>query len=367
MHVFCDESGNTGLDLLNADQPLFALATTNLAADVCQQLIAPLLRQGQLEAKYSKLKGTARGQAALVKFLSSPELTSETVKFSLADKRYYVITHLVDKLIEPPLHQAGIDLYENDAQVGLVNVWYSAGPMILPNGHWERLLRAFVDAMRQRTAAAYLDFDRTLTMAAAAAPPDNRDFVNGILLARGRLDEFIGVYDDNDVFDPAADVFIALINHWMAQYPGSFAVTHDRSKPMARGERRLRAMMNPVAPRMIGYGTRQAELPLRISTLDFADSADHPQLQLADLVAGAAVDCLLAWSGRRPKSSYHDAMQATRLSDLFVGGMLPERVVVRDNPRQPGQSSLVDGSAEFFREVGYGAGGAKSRGDSDGR
>lgn len=356
MHLYCDESGNTGLDLLNSEQPLFALASTCLDADACQRLVFPLLRQGQAEAKYARLKGTSSGQAALVKLFAAPELTSETVKFWVTDKRYYVITHLVDKLIEPPLHEAGIDLYEDDAHVGLVNVWYMAGPMILPNGHWERLLQAFVAAMRQRTPGAYAAFDRTLTVAAASAPPQDRDFVNGILLARGRLDEFIGVYDDNDVFDPAADVFIALINHWMAQFPGALAVTHDRSKPMARGEKRLRAMMSPVASRTIGYGSRQAELPLRIAMLDFADSAVHPQLQLADLVAGAAIDCLLAWSGRRPSSAYHDAMKASRLNELFVGGMLPDGVVVRGNPKQAGQSSLVDGSAEFFREVGYGAG-----------
>lgn len=352
MHVFCDESGNTGLDLLNADQPLFSLASTNLDADICRQLIAPLLRQGQSEAKYSKLKGTARGQAALLELFSSPALTVETVKFYMADKRYYVITHLVDKLIEPPLHEAGIDLYDNDAHVGLVNLWYFAGHYLLPHGHWERLLRAFVAAMRQRTPAAYLAFDRTLTAAAAAAPPEDLDFVTGMLLARGRLDEFIGVYDDNDVFDPAADVFIALINYWMAQVTDSFAVTHDRSKPMVKSEKRLRTMMTPVASRIIGYGARQAELPLRISSLDFGDSADHPQLQLADLVAGAAVDCLLAWSGKRARSSYHDAMKESRLSELFLGGMLPDGKVVRDNQREPGQSSLVDGASDFFRHVG---------------
>lgn len=351
MHIFCDESGNTGLDLLNVDQPLFALASTNLDADTCRQLIAPLLRQGQAEAKYSKLKGTVRGQSALLDLFSSPALTVETVKFYMADKRYYVITHLVDKLIEPTLHEAGIDLYENDAHVGLVNLWYSAGHYLLPNGHWDRLLRAFVAAMRQRTPEAYSVFDRTLTTAAAAASPEDRDFVTGILLARGRLNEFIGVYDDNDVFDPAADVFIALINYWMAQITGSFAVTHDRSKPMVRSERRLRAMMMPVASRTIGYGVRQAELPLRISLLDFGNSVDHPQLQLADLVAGAAVDCLLAWSGVRPQSDYHVAMQRSRLRNLFLGGMLPDGKVIRDNPRQPGQLSLVDGAMDFAREV----------------
>jgi len=355
MHVYCDESGNTGLDLLNEDQPLFSLASTCLEADACKAMITPLLRQGQVEAKYSKLKGTASGQRALVELFSHPELTRETTKCAIVDKRYYVITHLVDKLIEPPLAELGADLYDGDAHVGLVNVWYFAGRSIFPHGHWERVLRAFVAAMRQRTAAAYAQFDRALTAAATVAPLDDRDFVTGLMMARGRLAEFIGVYDGNDVFDPAADVFIGLMNAWMTTVPGKFDVTHDRSKPMARGEKRLRAMMTPVQSRTIGYGDRQAELPLRIDNLTFGDSAAHPQLQLADLVAGAAVDCLLAWSGKRPATSYHAAMRDTHMGDLLAFGMLPQTSIERKNERAPGQANLVDGSAQFFSEVGYGS------------
>jgi hypothetical protein len=34
-------------------------------------------------------------------------------------------------------------------------------------------------------------------------------------------------------------------------------------------------------------------------------------------VAGAAVACLLAWSGKRARSSFHDAMKESRLSELL--------------------------------------------------
>ena len=74
MHVFCDESGNTGSDLLRMEQPIFAIASTCLEAEAAKDLVGPLLRKGQSEVKYSKLKGTASGQDALIRFLSSPEL-----------------------------------------------------------------------------------------------------------------------------------------------------------------------------------------------------------------------------------------------------------------------------------------------------
>lgn len=56
MHLFCDESGNTGVDLLNVDQPVFALASTNLGSGGAAALVRPLLRQKQVEAKYTKLR-----------------------------------------------------------------------------------------------------------------------------------------------------------------------------------------------------------------------------------------------------------------------------------------------------------------------
>ena len=352
MRIYCDESGNTGLDLLSEEQPVFAIASTNLDADTCLRLVRPLLRQGQIEAKYAKLKGSAAGQKALLEFFSAPEITNETVKFLAADKDYYIITHLVDKLIEPPLHEFGHDLYENDAHVGLVNVWYFAGHTIFLHGHWKKVKAAFVRAMRERSSAAFRAFDIALGHAAAHAEPENKDFVTGLLLARGRLAQFIGGLGAG-AFDPANDMFINLINKWMAVHPGQLEVIHDRSKPLKRNEVFLRSLMRPAAARMIGYGKRKAELPLRVSTFEFADSKDHPQLQFADIVAGAVVDCLLAWSNKRPESDYHERMGLTRLAHLDIDGMLPSiENIAAGNPSGPGEANLVDGAVAFMKEIG---------------
>lgn len=353
LHIYMDESGNTGADLLNADQPLFALAATSLDAGTAAELVAPLIKQGQKEAKYAKLKGTASGQKSLLKFFSSAELKRKTTRVMLADKRYYVVTHMVDKLIEPPLYEAGIDLYAGDAHVGLVNVWLTSGPYFFPNGHWEKLLRALVAAFRQRTPEAFKEFDRVLLAAVKVTPEENRDFVTGLLLAHGRLPKFLGVFKSTETFDPAVDLFISMINSWMADHPGMLDLTHDRSKPLKHSEAFLRTMMKPLPARRVGYGSRQAELPLRVANFNFGDSKDLVQLQVADVVAGAAVDCLMAWSGRRPASEFHEAMKATQLEHLLADGMLPNFKIERLNDPAPGEVSLVDGSAAFLKEAGY--------------
>ncbi|WP_159597274.1 hypothetical protein [Hydrogenophaga sp. BPS33] len=258
---------------------------------------------------------------------------------------------MVDKLIEPPLHEAGHDLYAGDAHVGLVNVWYFAGPTIFP-GYWDRVLSAFVLAMRQRNAAAYAEFDKVLLAAAKRTPPRERDLATGLLLAHGRLGEFLGVFDGMVVFDPAVDTFIALMHKWMEQHDGMLRVTHDRSKPLKKSESFLRTMMTPLPPRMIGYGQRQVELPLRVSTLEFGDAALSRRLQLADLVAGAAIDCWKAGAGGKPVSDYHAQLRESRLLSLLVDGMLPNPDNIgRRNEPGPGQVNLVDGSAAFVADV----------------
>ncbi|WP_321936258.1 DUF3800 domain-containing protein [Paraburkholderia sp. J8-2] len=359
MHLFCDESGNTGVDLLNVDQPLFALASTNLDSERAAALVQPLLRQKQVEAKYTKLRRSRDGQAALLQFFASADLTPTTAKALIADKRYYLITHLVDKLIEPTVHENGLDLYEGDGAVGLVNVWYYAGNTIFPGGVWDKVLKAFLRAIRERSTVAYAGFDQTLRTAFLAAPQKNRDIAAGLAISFGRIREFLEPFPLH-TFDPAPDLFTMMINKWMASVTGFFDVTHDQSKPLRRHEPFLRTLMIPVATRKIGYGKRQTELPLRIRELDFADSVSHAPLQVADIIAGATVDCMTAWSGKKPSTDFHEAMRSTHLPELLVDGMLPSTDVSRKNEREPGQSSLVDGAAQFLKEVGYFEGGEPS-------
>ncbi len=110
MHLYCDESGNTGSHLLDPQQPVFALAATSLDTEAAKALVAPLLSASQTEAKYSVLRRSSRGQTALVALFESRLLTPEVASVVMTDKRYYLATQLVDKLIEPPLYEAGIDL-----------------------------------------------------------------------------------------------------------------------------------------------------------------------------------------------------------------------------------------------------------------
>ena len=354
MHVFCDESGNTGVDLLNAAQPVFAIASTKIATVDAYDLVSPLLRKGQVEAKYSKLKGSRPGQELLLQFFNAPIFSGDNTKVLIADKRFYLISHLVDKVMEPLAHECGVDLYAGDAHGGLTNLWFYTGANIFPQGRWDGVLAAFLKALQLRGPISYAYFDDTVREAFAFTPASMRDIASPLLAARGRLKEFIGAFRDLVVFDPAVDLFTALIQLWMGETSASFDVTHDRSKPLKRNEAFLRALMTEgVKKRLIGYGARQAELPLRIAQLTFGDSKLLPQLQVADVFAGAAIDWVLAASGWRPRTAFHEALEQSRFMLTLKGGMWPSTDMTRENEPFPGQRSLPDGTADFFRDIGY--------------
>lgn len=352
MQLYFDESGNTGLDLLNCEQRVAALASTSLTADQALELLAPLLRPGQREAKYSRLKGTVRGREALLTLFSSDLISYDNSRIVVADKRYYVITHLVDKLIEPTLYERGIDLYAGDAHVNMVRMFYYAGPYIFPDGRWNRLLKAFVATLRNPSVDALRHYDAVLDEAAhSAVGGEYGPEAAGIWATRGRAAEFLRGFTDIAVFDPMPDLFIMLVNFWMADTDGMFEVIHDVSKPLRRNEAFLRLMMTPLASRRIGYGQRTTELPLRVSDLRFADSEQHPQIQLADLMAGAAVDLLNSIAGYCVATPYHAALRDGRMNDLIAGAMVPFKAIERANDPLEGQTSLVDGAADFFHEA----------------
>ncbi|MBL6752426.1 MAG: DUF3800 domain-containing protein [Nevskia sp.] len=351
--MYFDESGNTGTDLLNPDQPVFALASTSLGRDASEELIGPLRQTNQVEAKYSKLKGTRKGRKALLAFANSPLLTEDSCIFMQADKLYYLITHLVDKIIEPVMHDTNFDLYAGDGHVALTNLFFYTGDFAFPNGHWLRLQKATLQVLRQLSPDSFENFRRTVNAALPHIPDSFDIFRTMLTMGAALIYESLQIFRGTNSFDPAVDIFIAIVNLWMQRHTGDLQIIHDRSKPLRHSEKLLRAMMTKIPARVVGYGNRKTELPLRVSELHFADSQSLPQLQVADVLAGMSIDCLLGWSGKRPSNEFHEEMKGSPIAKWGVRGMLPDPNMSRRNDPAPGEVNLVDGAAAFMRDVGF--------------
>ncbi|RYG39296.1 MAG: DUF3800 domain-containing protein [Burkholderiales bacterium] len=350
---YFDESGNTGARLLDSDQPVFALAAVRCDAAVASELLAPIKGAAQ-EVKYSKVRSRPRGQKAILEALSSPLLDQVSVLLYPVDKRYYLASQLVDKIIEPAWYDRGHDLYARDGAINLARVWHYVGPHIFPGWRWDHVLSTFQDALRTRDATAFRAFEACLELCARDSPPRYAELLADLQACDGQLDQLLGIFPSSVSFDPAVDAFIALVTEAVSLQGYPIEVIHDESKPLRAQERLLRALTDQDQPvREVGYGARRMNLPLRVEHLSFADSTALPQLQLADLFAGVTVDCLLAWSGQRECTPFHDALKESRLGQMPMNGILPSPNIEASAPPALGDINPVDGAAAFLLDAGW--------------
>jgi len=87
--LFLDESGFTGEDLFNRDQPVFVLATVFLPEDECQTIKQDFFGRIQAtELKHSELRKRPRSQRMVLDFMRHFVRRAEIIKFSILHKRY---------------------------------------------------------------------------------------------------------------------------------------------------------------------------------------------------------------------------------------------------------------------------------------
>jgi len=75
--LFLDESGYTGSDLINRDQPFFTLASTSISEPDARLLLTSCFGPRSQEVKFAKFARSAGGQAKIIEFLRALELRDD--------------------------------------------------------------------------------------------------------------------------------------------------------------------------------------------------------------------------------------------------------------------------------------------------
>jgi hypothetical protein len=152
-----DESGNTGQDLLNLAQPVYALASVHLPETEAREL----LRGGDGEPHFVKCKRSSRGRAQIMEILTSPAFTPASVKVSVMHKSFMLTSKLVDLLIEPVLRSFGVDMYSNGAHLATSNLLHTIWPVFAPKAFAE-LQSKFVAMFRYRRGEDVVAFNAAI-------------------------------------------------------------------------------------------------------------------------------------------------------------------------------------------------------------
>lgn len=286
--IYCDESGNSGERLTDNDQPYFVLASNDYSAAEAGELLQHVRSPQAAEPKFKTLRKSPDGIRRMTNFLADPRLNRFRVVVDAYHKRFMVVTKLVDLIAETLAHDMGFDLYERGANLAMANMLNCCMPVFCGEDRTDVFLQSFVDLMRYRTEAhaqAYFEAGQAMVESSSneAFKTDLFPFTEPKLF-RAWFD-VVGEMS----LEPAIPALFQHINEWGKRKGTRFDVIHDNSKPVLASRETFESMMAMTGEQsqLVGYDRRKFHFPLRATSLSQGDSSLLPQIQVADLCAGA--------------------------------------------------------------------------------
>ena len=327
--VAFDEAGNSGGNLLDADQPVFVLASVSLD-DARTRSILPLR---DTEFKFATLKRSVGGRQAIVDILNAPALSPSSYLVSGFHKRFMALTKIVDLLVEPLAHRDGVDLYERGANLALSNMSYHCLPVFLGRNVFDLLIERFVSLVRSPNQRTIQNFYQLLDTAYRKHGRESFASDIAVLLStRPIAVAHLDTWSSSDL-DPAIPAFVEHGSVWTGRLDASFTIVHDVSKPIADEQIVLEAMMSETDQRqLIGYDRRKMHFPIAAKEIELRDSTSCLQIQLADIIASSVAYCLKC-SIRQQRDDLFETLMQTK---VLAGDFRPVWPEVKVSPEDLG-------------------------------
>lgn len=294
LKLFLDECGYTGEDLLNKDQPIFTLGSILLEEHKCRELKNEFYKNVKSqELKHTKLVKYPNQRKMVVDFIKEVVKKPELIKLSVSDKKFVLVTKMVDWIIEPPMYDNGIDLYLNGGNIALSNYIYFTFKQYANSGFFNSVLKLFQKLMRKRDLESYHQF---FSLFYNNLPKE----VAEIAIYFKYWYEFESLKSIKTI--PENDLNISFTNTlymmalWSKDLKYNVNLIHDSSSNMSKYKELWDLILCPDNDSAkIGYDIRTIEFPLKISKTLFENSINWTGLQLADILAGAVNYMFKRW------------------------------------------------------------------------
>lgn len=318
-----DEAGYTGQDLINKQQPVFTFSSVNLSEDESYELIS-LISTNMHELKFNRLRKSQKFENELEQLLNHKIISDKTVRVAIAHKEYMIIAQTVDKLMEPLANRDGIDIYREGMNLALTNMLYYCIPVFCDKDILDRYYNAFVMMFRNKQKRDIETFYQIVqALINSSKSEELKSFLNIILSSVNIINKILqGI--DNYHLDVSIALFMILSNYWGKLTNDSFDVLIDNSKPLKHYEWIFRKIKSSkLSKRVIGYGSRKITLPLKINDLHFVDSKKFPQVQIADIIAGASAYYGKSLTKYGKSNRLTEIIGRSKISELFLSPIWP--------------------------------------------
>lgn len=287
--IFFDEAGNTGPDLLNKDQSVYVLCSTNFSNTESKLLLEKYFNIDN-EIHFKKKRKTENGKKQIVNFIKNNKvLLQEHCKIELYHKEFLANCYFIDYFIEPFYYEHGIDFYDYGNNIAFSNMLYICLQSFCGKKEANILYQSFIDYVRNQTVENRSKIKNSIVNVKEKCKySEFRD--NTISL----IEECYSYIDENlshlngSFIDPTLPAFIHSIQLWMEQYKEGIIVKHDESNTLLSQINTIDFLKELDGKKCkIGYGAFKAGYPLNIKDLGFVKSPNSTSIQICDLLASS--------------------------------------------------------------------------------
>lgn len=348
--LYVDESGHTGENLADPDQPLFAVATTDIEPALAKDILRTAFPRYQAqEFKFTHIWRRQSTRRRIPDFYRLLAEHTDRFYFFVCDKRYAFVSKMIDTLFEPLVRNAGYDFYAdrynwryaNMAFFGLTEIADPA--LIVALGQvWDRFAR-------DPNETTLTKLQHRLTLMANSAPDGVRDFISGVAAGAEHFHAFHSFESVSGVNDLHVTSLVECLHHWRTKSDDQFHVVHDASSHFfSRAETWDRISSLAMPDTEIRYADdRSVQFPLRVTETVPARSDQSYSLQLADLIAGFATRFFRqdADAVERP---LRDAIFEVAADHDNFGVVMPGTEFISGEPRRRSGPDVVDQMTELM-------------------
>ncbi len=302
-----DEAGNTGENLLDATQPVYALAAIRVDTQAHAAITAALARTQMPELKFQRLRSSSAGRRIILELLNEVEPRPDNAAVMVVHKPWMLAAKLVDELIEPRMLAKGVQMawYKTGSARRMAHALFALAPDALGDVYAE-LQATFVALLRNYSETRAEAFLKALRRAKIVCVNEQmHDLLSVMIDTPTEVREEFATR--RDALDPSLTALFCLAGHWSSFLAKPFEVVHDESVTVRRWATQLDEMIvargmtgEPPRPETLVAGEIVMPLPTMLQSITFATSEHDERVQLADVLAGCAAHLFAARTGAKP-------------------------------------------------------------------
>lgn len=343
--IYFDESGYTGPDFLNPDQPIFTVASVDLedvAARTLLQTSFPKYRAH--EFKFTRILSRPSHRSCLVSFSELLSTISDRAFVYICNKKFAAFAKATDLLIEPMAHDLGLDFYADGFARRYVNMFYHVVHILSGARLYDAIVQWYDRFSRNPTEEGV----QPLRSIESTCPEQVRPFMSALVSGAEYYtadNSAIPLLADNDI---QATCVLSSLCHWRSRTNREIQIVHDDSSNFFRQLPVWNFVTSSdVKPETITYeNSRAITFPLRVDQTRRGNSADSYSLQLCDMIAGLA-----AYLSRESTSA--DAALKNEVAEAGFGllngdGIRPGSELIDGPPPRLDGTDVID---QFVRAV----------------